>query len=101
MKTQPRHSILSLLVLASSLAAFSAGASEEKPCKEIKAACEAGGFVKGGHKENGKGLYKDCLKKILAGETVAGVSVAPEVVSACKSKKEKRGSAKAEKPAAS
>lgn len=94
-----RNSILSAFVIASSLA-FSAGATESKPCKEIRAACEAGGFVKGNHKKDGKGLYKDCLQKILAGEAVAGVTVTPDQVSACKAKKEKRDAAKAAKPAA-
>jgi hypothetical protein len=31
----------------------------------------------------------DCMKKVMNGETVAGVSITPEKVAACKEKKEK------------
>jgi len=95
MKNESKLTLLSALVLASSLVAFSAGASD-KPCKEIHAACEAGGFTKGGHKKDNKGLFKDCLQKILAGETVAGVTVTPEQVAGCKAKKEKKKAKSAE-----
>ncbi len=99
MKNETRLSILSAFILASSLVAFSASAGETGPCKQIKAACEAGGFVKGGHKKDGKGLYVDCMKKIMAGETVPGVTVTPDEVTACKAKKDKHAAAKAAKAA--
>ncbi len=99
MKNNTRLSILSVLVLASSLVAFSASAGTS-PCKDIKAACEAGGFTKGGHKKDNKGLYIDCMKKIMAGETVPGVSVTADQVTACKAKKEKHQAAKAAKAGA-
>lgn len=90
-------------LLASTLALFialSASADEVGPCKQIKAACEAGGFVKGAHKTTGKGLYKDCLQKIIAGSPVEGVSVSAETIAACKAKKEKRAAVKQAKPGA-
>ena len=93
MKNQIKLPLFALLLVATSSFAVSAFA-EEAPCKQIKAACEAGGFVKGGHKNDGKGLFKDCMKKILAGESVAGVTVPADEVAACKAKKEKRNSAK-------
>lgn len=100
MTNQSKLSLLSLAVLASSLVAFSAAhAGETGPCKQIKAACEAGGYVKGNHKKNGKGLFVDCMKKIMAGEAVEGVSVPADEVAACKAKKEKHAAAKAAKPA--
>jgi hypothetical protein len=99
MKNETRLSILSVLVLASSLVAFSASAGTT-PCKDIKSACEAGGFTKGGHKKDNKGLYKDCMQKVMAGETVPGVTVTADQVTACKAKKEKHHAAKeAAKPA--
>jgi hypothetical protein len=55
------------------------------PCKQIKSACEAAGFIKGGHKDK-KGLHLDCMKPILDGQAVAGVSVSAEQISACKIK---------------
>lgn len=100
MKNQSKLSLLSLAVLASSLVAFSVHAGESGPCKQIKSACEAGGYEKGSHKKNGKGLFKDCMQKIMAGEAVEGVNVPADEVAACKAKKEKRAAAKAAKPAA-
>jgi hypothetical protein len=65
--------------------------SEEKnhPCKNIKAACEAAGFTKGDHK-NKKGLFVDCIKPVMAGSTVEGVSINPSDIGACKEMKAKR-----------
>ncbi len=91
-----------VMILALSLAlGFAAHAEGEHgdgnhPCKEIKSACEAAGFVKGGHKEK-KGLHMDCMKKIMNGESVEGVSVDSAKVSACKEKKEKRHEHKSKK----
>jgi hypothetical protein len=62
--------------------------SKNQPCKEVKAACEAAGYVKGGHKDK-KGLRIDCLRKLMKGESVEGVSVASDKIAACKEKKEK------------
>lgn len=75
-----------------------AHADESHPCKEIKTACEAGGYTKGGHnpKTNSfKGLYKDCILKLKDGQPVEGVTVSAETIAACKAKKEKRGAKKA------
>ena len=70
LKSQLALVLFSALVLTSS-------AHAEGPCKaareKIMKACEAAGFYQGGHKE-GKGLYKDCMQKIKAGEKVAGVA---------------------------
>jgi hypothetical protein len=96
MKNESKLSLLSLAVLASSLFAFAAHAEEKThPCKRIRAACEAGGYVKGMHKKNGKGLFKDCMQKIMAGESVEGVSVPAEEVAACKARKDKHAAKKA------
>lgn len=61
----------------------------EKPCKEIVKACEAAGFLPGGHKEK-KGLWKDCVQPLKAGRPVAGVSVDPGILQACSERKEKK-----------
>lgn len=55
------------------------------PCVKIKTACESAGFIKGKHKEK-KGLHLDCMKPLLEGKTVEGVSVSSEDISACKTK---------------
>jgi hypothetical protein len=86
-----KKSNLALVLIAlNALALSPAFANEgEGPCKQIKAACEAGGYTKGAHKKTGKGLFVDCMKKIMEGEAVEGVTVPAEEVAACKAKKEK------------
>jgi hypothetical protein len=75
------------------------GASKDKgkvhPCRKIMQACEAAGFVRGGHKkakgdqkEVDKGLMKDCMQPIMGGQTVANVTVDPSDVQACQARKE-------------
>lgn len=93
-----KKTALALALFGSVLVLNFAHAEESHPCKEIKAACEAAGFTKGGHdpKTNSlKGLYKDCIQKIVKeGQSVPGVTVSAETVAACKAKKEKRGERK-------
>lgn len=55
----------------------------EQPCKQIERACTAAGFVRGEAQE-GKGLFMNCMNPILKGQSVAGVTVDPGVVAACK-----------------
>jgi hypothetical protein len=58
------------------------------PCAPIKAACEAAGYKHGAHNA-GKGLGKDCIHPIVSGQTVAGVTVSPNDLAACKAQMEK------------
>ena len=58
------------------------------PCKQIAQACMQAGFVKGGHKD-GKGLKMDCMKPIMDGKAVTGVTVAADTVASCKEKRAK------------
>ncbi len=91
--------LITLVLTAFSLAAWSDNHDKEHgdgPCKKIKDACVAAGFEKGKHKEK-KGLKMDCMKPIMNGETVAGVTVSPEDLSACKEKKEQRKEKKSQK----
>jgi hypothetical protein len=78
-------SLITAMLILGSVSVF-ASTEGSHPCKEIKAACETAGFKKGDHKEK-KGLYKDCVQPIMAGQTVPGVTVASDVVTACKDKK--------------
>ncbi len=59
------------------------------PCKSIQAACEAAGFARGRHEE-GKGLFLDCMKPLLAGQSVPGVTVSSAQIDACKAVKAER-----------
>lgn len=102
MNSIPRNLALVLslsLVAASAFASNPSGEKSPGPCKKIVSACEAAGFVKGGHKKNGNGVFKDCLNKILAGEAVANVTVPADEVAACKEKKAKRQAKKNGAPA--
>jgi len=85
--------VMSLIVL-SSMQAFADHHEESHPCKEIKAACEAAGFKQGGHQQNNKGLYKDCMQPLAEGKAVAGVNVSADKIAACKAKKEEKKAAK-------
>jgi hypothetical protein len=77
---------ITALAFLGSISAFAQGGESMKPCNQIRSACEAAGFIKGGHKEK-KGLFKDCLDPILEGQSVVGVSIGADVVTACKEKK--------------
>lgn len=82
--------MMSLLLIT--LLAFNLNAAEKKvsACKKIEAACKSAGFVKGAHKKDGKGLYEDCLKPVIAGKMVEGVTVEAADIDACKARHEKR-----------
>ena len=67
-----------------------AAAPANHPCVKVREACEAAGFVKGDHKD-GKGLHKDCMSKLLQGQSVAGVNAAAADVAACKERKASKG----------
>lgn len=60
-----------------------------KPCKSIRAACMAAGYTKGG--KNGKGLMKDCMKPLMAGQQVQGVNVDSKDMQACQMKMKQKG----------
>lgn len=66
---------------------FAAEGNRPHPCRELreaaKKACQASGkFEKGKHKE-GKGLYMDCVKPLVHGKTVEGVTLDASLVKAC------------------
>lgn len=60
---------------------------EEGPCKKVMDACKAADFAKGDHTVK-KGLFKDCMQPLLAGQTVAGVTIDAQVIAACKAIKD-------------
>ena len=84
---------IALIFTAAVVSSPSASAADKGPCGEILVACEKAGFKRGGHNEKTneyKGLYRDCIQKIMDGETVAGVTIPAAKVAACKDKKAKR-----------
>lgn len=77
-------SLIAAVIVLGSVSAFAQ--KDNHPCKDVKAACESAGFIKGDHKDK-KGLYKDCMQPIMNGQSVPGVNVGADVVAACKAKK--------------
>lgn len=79
---------------ASSVPAMTTGASPtgaamkggKHPCHNIEEACKSAGFVRGGATA-GKGIMEDCMKPILAGNSVTGVTVDQADVVACIAKR--------------
>ena len=69
--------MIQVAVLALALTSF--GAQAKGGCHKIEKACKAA------HKAK----HKDCLDKILAGETVEGVTAEMADIEACKAKKHK------------
>ncbi len=81
-----RHTLLALglaLSLGGSAFAEEAVPPPAGPCRTIATACKAAGFQR--HAKD-KNLRRDCMKPILTGQTVAGVSVQPADVQACQAK---------------
>lgn len=63
------------------------GAKKTGPCAQVWKACESAGFVKGKSAPSGKNLYKDCMKPVMDGKTVEGVTVDASTVQACQKAK--------------
>ena len=88
--------ILTLLALSLAIpAAFAEnttvpkGEGKDHPCMKIEQACNAAGFVKGRAKE-GKGLIVNCMKPLLAGKSVPGVTVDAATIQHCQDIRDKR-----------
>jgi hypothetical protein len=64
---------------------------EEGPCRKVMDACKAADF---GKTDSKKSLFKDCMKPIMAGQKVTGVTVDPQALTACKALKEAKGKTK-------
>jgi hypothetical protein len=54
-------------------------------CKTVAKACMAAGFQKG--EDSTKKFWQDCMKPVLMGKPVQGVTVDPKVAEACRAAK--------------
>ena len=68
------------------------------PCAKIIQACEAAGYIKGGSKREGKSLNGNCVKPLLAGQSVPGVSMDSAVIQACQDKQKARAQSSPQNP---
>jgi hypothetical protein len=59
--------------------------SDSKPCATIASACKSAGFTKGGDK--GKMFWMDCMKPVVMGQSVKGVTVDAATVKSCRTDK--------------
>jgi hypothetical protein len=59
-----------------------------KPCMVIAKACESGGYTR--EKGKGKTFWMACMKPIIMGEAVAGVSIPASDVKTCRDSKIER-----------
>lgn len=67
-----------------------ADAAAAHPCSEIAKKCRKEGYSIGGANSSGQGLVKDCLEKVLAGQTLPGISVNFKTVGECKVRFDRR-----------
>ncbi len=76
--------ILSALLLAQPIFADDMSDNDSRPCAAIAKACVAAGFTR--HSEN-KSFWQDCMRPVLMGQTVTGVTVDSATVKSCRTDK--------------
>src|SRR5262249_22710631 len=82
---------LSVIFLTAGAVLTAQAAPRQRPCVDIRDACEQAGFVRGGAKE-GAGLGVDCIAPIMqakpqrAKATKPLPQIAPQLVDACKAR---------------
>lgn len=77
--------IHALAVIVALFASQNVLAGDSKACSSIADACLAAGFVKTDSAD--KGVWKDCMKPIILGKTVEGVSIDASVAKTCRTDK--------------
>lgn len=75
--------LAALLILVSPLAQAGGGKHNKRhmndpQCEVLRKACDHAGYKKGQHGSKDKGLYKDCMDKLVDGLKVKGVSLDPK-----------------------
>lgn len=56
---------------------------KNNPCMKIAVACESAGYRLNDNMP-GKNIWRDCVKPVIAGKTIAGVTVDPTDIQTCK-----------------
>lgn len=83
--------LLSAMMIAQQAFADSAntessmGSAESKPCATIAKTCLAAGFSR--TEVAGKQFWHDCMKPVLLGQSVSGVTIAPADAQSCRAQK--------------
>jgi hypothetical protein len=81
-----RYSFAVLLALLISQPVFAdEAAAKEKPCTTIVKACLDAGYTQGD--TEGKQFWKDCMKPLVLGQAVSGITVDAKEVKTCRAAK--------------
>src|SRR6185295_17454700 len=81
---QVRTTLMLMAILAAQQV-FAADSAGDKSCSTIADACLAAGFVK--TESATKGIWHDCMRPVILGKTVSGVSIKASVVKSCRADK--------------
>jgi len=65
--------------------AFAAETPADKPCEALANACLTAGFVK--TESADKGIWRDCMRPIILGQSVAGITVDASLAKSCRVEK--------------
>src|SRR5258706_5744971 len=76
---------LMLMAMLAAQQVFAAGSGSDQSCSSIADACLAAGFVK--TESTTKGIWHDCMRPVILGKTVSGVSINAAVVKSCRADK--------------
>ena len=79
------RTILMLMAIVAAQQVFAADSARDKSCSTIADACLAAGFVK--TESTTKGIWHDCMRPVILGKTVSGVSINASVVKSCRADK--------------
>ena len=79
------RTILMLMAMLAAQQVFAAGSASDQSCSTIADACLAAGFVK--TESTTKGIWNDCMRPVILGKTVSGVSINASVVKSCRADK--------------
>src|SRR6476469_5841867 len=81
---QVRTTLILMAILAAQQV-FAAESASDRSCSTIADACLAAGFVK--TESTTKGIWHDCMRPVILGKTVTGVSINATVVKSCRADK--------------
>lgn len=73
-----------VLVVVLALFAISRQGRNKRPCRKLMQACQAAGFRRGATPVERKNFYDGCLKPLMNGQTVSGITINTSDAEACK-----------------
>ncbi len=76
---------LSLVVVLAAILSVQPVFADSKPCGTIAAACIKAGYNK--ERTENKNVWKNCMKPVIMGEKVEGVTIDADVVKSCRTDK--------------